>query len=243
MTNAIETIALKDLAIALIPVAVVLAILWRWALEFKTGVYALLRMLVQLLAIGYVLTSVFSEQNVWLVVAMVGLMILCASWIALRTIDLPRSVLYAHALAAIVLGGGSTLVIITAGVLKLDPWYLPHKLIPLAGMVFANAMTAISIAIERLTSELKQGIPYTTARGTALRAALIPITNALFAVGLVSLPGMMTGMLINEADPLVAARYQIMVMCMIYGSCGISAALFLIFIRNKVNDLTGPSKD
>ena len=178
-----------------------------------------------------------------MVVAMVGLMILCASWIALRTIDLPRSVLYAHALAAIVLGGGSTLVIITAGVLKLDPWYLPHKLIPLAGMVFANAMTAISIAIERLTPELKQGIPYTTARGTALRAALIPITNALFAVGLVSLPGMMTGMLINEADPLVAARYQIMVMCMIYGSCGISAALFLIFIRNKVNDLTGPSKD
>ncbi len=234
MENSVETIPLSNLALALIPVLVVIGILYKWSLEFKTGIYALLRMLVQLLLVGYVLTSVFSENNVWLVLAVLCVMISCASWIALRTLNLPRRVLYRDALASIALSGGGTLVIITTGVLELDPWYEPSKLIPLAGMIFANSMTSISLAGERVMTELANGKLYVEARGIALRAALIPMTNALFAVGLVSLPGMMTGMLINKADPLIAARYQIMVMCMIYGACGMSAALFLVLSEKKL---------
>ena len=71
------------------------------------------------------------------------------------------------------------------------------------------------------------------ARGTALGAALIPITNAMLAVGLVSLPGMMTGQILSGVDPLLAVRYQIMVMCMVYAASGLAAAGFLVAIRSE----------
>jgi putative ABC transport system permease protein len=61
--------------------------------------------------------------------------------------------------------------------------------------------------------------------------SIVPITNSLFAVGLVSLPGMMTGQILSGVSPLIAARYQIMVMCMIYGSAGISSCCFLKLVK------------
>jgi putative ABC transport system permease protein len=65
------------------------------------------------------------------------------------------------------------------------------------------------------------------ARRAALDAALIPQINGLLAVGLVSLPGMMTGQILSGVEPMVAVRYQIMVMCMVFGSGGLGAALYL----------------
>ena len=98
-------------------------------------------------------------------------------------------------------------------------------------MIFANGMNTISVAGERFEAELDGGANYVDARATALRAGLIPITNSLFAVGLVAIPGLMTGQILSGVSPLVAARYQIMVMCMVYGSAGISAAIFLYWVR------------
>jgi putative ABC transport system permease protein len=63
---------------------------------------------------------------------------------------------------------------------------------------------------------------------------MIPVFNALLAVGIVSLPGMMTGQILSGVSPLIAARYQIMVMCMIFASAGISTAVFLALIRHRV---------
>jgi putative ABC transport system permease protein len=64
-------------------------------------------------------------------------------------------------------------------------------------------------------------------RHNALQAGLIPLLNSLLAVGLVSLPGMMTGQILSGIEPLIAARYQIVVMAMLFGSSGISAACYL----------------
>jgi putative ABC transport system permease protein len=79
------------------------------------------------------------------------------------------------------------------------------------------------------------GAQWKEARVTAFQAAMIPVINALFAVGLVSLPGMMTGQILSGVSPLVAARYQIMVMCMIFSSAGISTAIFLSLIRGRLD--------
>ena len=101
-------------------------------------------------------------------------------------------------------------------------------MIPFAGMIFSNAMTAITLAAERLQRELETGTPYKDARTAAWTAALIPQINALLAVGLVSLPGMMTGQVLTGVDPLIAVRYQIVVMAMIFQSAGFSVAMFLL---------------
>ena len=74
---------------------------------------------------------------------------------------------------------------------------------------------------------MKKAARYTDARKIALDAALIPQINALLAVGLVSLPGMMTGQILSGVSPLIAARYQIMVMCMIFGAAGLSTIIYL----------------
>ncbi|HJN94518.1 MAG TPA: ABC transporter permease [Gammaproteobacteria bacterium] len=118
-------------------------------------------------------------------------------------------------------------------VLELRPFHSAQYVIPLAGMVFASAMNSISICAEGFQSERNRGEKITVAREFAFKAALIPITNALFDVGLVSLPGMMTGQIIAGVDPPIAARYQIMVMCMLFSSAGLSAACFLYFLTRR----------
>ena len=233
MNNSIQIISLADLSIAFIPVFIGLVFLYKWSLNTKQACFALSRMLVQLLLIGYVLSYIFYSDNAWLIAAILVMMVLVSSWIALGTIKDNRMLLLKYAVIAIALGGGFTLLLMTQGVLSLEPWYQPKVLIPLAGMIFANSMNSVSLCAERLTSELENKQEYDQARKLALNAASIPVINSLFAVGLVSLPGMMTGQILSGISPLIAARYQIMVMCMIFASAIISAVIFLVLVKPK----------
>jgi putative ABC transport system permease protein len=92
-------------------------------------------------------------------------------------------------------------------------------------------MNSISLSAERLNAEIGRYVPYDEARKIALQSSLIPVTNSLFAVGLVSLPGMMTGQILSGVSPLIAVRYQIMVMCMVFGASGIATAFFLVLVK------------
>ncbi|MCH6558743.1 ABC transporter permease [candidate division KSB1 bacterium] len=230
MNNSIQIIPFANLALAFIPVLVVVVIMYKWSLNIKSAFYAISRMLVQLMVIGYFLAYIFEADSVWVVLAVVTVMVFASSWIALRT-TIKRTLLYKKTLYSVILGGGITFLLVTQAVLNLNPWYSPRYVIPLAGMIFASSMNSVSLAVERLTAEIERNVDYQQARNTALRTSLIPITNSLFAVGLVSLPGMMTGQILSGISPLVAARYQIMVMCMIFGSAGISSALFLKLVK------------
>ncbi|MGB1009641.1 MAG: ABC transporter permease [Thiolinea sp.] len=233
MNTTVETLSLSQLALAFIPVLAVMLILYKWSLQAGNALYAMMRMLVQLLLIGYVLSYIFAADNGWIILSVLIVMVLASGWIALGSVDkTQRPALYRHALAAILLGGGVTLLIITEGVIGLDPWYQPQYMIPLAGMIFSNSMNSISLCAERLGAELQRHVQWPEARNIAMQAAMIPMVNALFAVGLVSLPGMMTGQILSGVSPHIAARYQIMVMCMVFGSAGISAALFLLTSRH-----------
>ena len=234
MANSINNISLYHLALAFIPVLLVIILLWQWRLPYKTSIYAVIRMLVQLLLIGYVLGYIFETNESWVVIGVLCVMLFASSWISLRTLNDQRKALFTKALWSILIGGGLVLILVTQFVLSLNPWYLPSYMIPLAGMIFANSMNSVSLAGERLNAELKRGAGFYDARNQALQAALIPITNSLFAVGLVSLPGMMTGQILSGISPLIAARYQIMVMCMIFGSAGLSAAIFMILSKKQM---------
>lgn len=231
MQNSVLEIPYAHLALAFIPVAAVVGIIWKWELGSRNALYAVLRMVIQLSLVGYFLAYIFESDRSWIVVVVLAIMLFTASWISLRTTTTRRKILYTRSLGSIAIGGGLTLLLITQAVLDLQPWYSPRYMIPLAGMIFANAMNSISLAIERLEAETSRNVPYEEARAIALRASLIPITNVLFAVGLVSIPGMMTGQILSGVSPFAAARYQIMAMCMIFGAAGISSACFLFLVR------------
>lgn len=231
--SAVQTIPIANLALAFIPVAVVLGVLVRWSLDTPETLYALARMLAQLVLIGYVLVFIFETEHFAVVAGVLALMLGVSSWIALRPLAMRGLALYAMTVASMATGGLFTLLVVTQGVLGLEPWFEPRFMVPLAGMTFANAMNAVSLAAERFEAERASAQPYEEARRTALRAALIPITNSLLAVGLVSLPGMMTGQILAGVSPLIAVRYQIMVMCMIFGGSGIAAVCYLVLVRSR----------
>jgi len=233
MNNSVQTIPLLNLALSFIPVFIVIAIHYRWDRGHRSAIHAVSRMLVQLLLIGYFLSYIFAADSAWIVLLVLVVMVAVSSAIALRTIRSRQRSFYAKAVFSIVLGGGTILVLVTQGVLRLTPWYLPSYFIPLAGMIFANAMNSVSLAAERLEAETGRQVAYLEARNIAFASSLIPITNSLFAVGLVSIPGMMTGQILSGVSPLIAARYQIMVMCMVFGSAGISSACFLTLVKDN----------
>lgn len=229
----IETIPLDNLAFSLIPVLVVILILLKWKLKTAHSIYAMGRMLVQLLGIGYFLNTIFASDSAQITLLILVIMLLFASWISLGTVKERRFQLFIRTTLALAVASGFTLAVVAVAVLELTPWYQPHYIIPLGGMVLANSMTSISLSAERYYSEIKNGTDIVEARNIAFNAALIPTINTLFAVGLVALPGMMTGQILSGVSPFIAARYQIMVMCMLFASSGIAAACFLTLIIKK----------
>jgi putative ABC transport system permease protein len=226
-------ISLPRLALAFVPALVVLAVIFKWTLNSRTALYALSRMLVQLVMIGYLLAFIFGTSHGVVVVGVLVVMMTAACWISLRPVRTKTPRLYRNAMIAIIVGGVPTLVLVTGLVLRLDPWFLPRYMIPLAGMIFAGSMNSVSLAAERFEAESQAGQPCRIAQRLSFQAALIPVINSLFAVGIVSLPGMMTGQILAGSSPLIAARYQIVVMCMLFGASGVSAAVYLALAKSQ----------
>ena len=233
MDETITFIPFSRLLIIFIPSGIVSFLIYSWSLEWKNSLYALGRMLAQLVLMGYFLSYIFNSNSSLTILCILISMVVVASWIALRILNKKRINLLKYAFIAIAIGGGINLFIVTHLLLQLDPWYMPRFMVPLAGMIFSSAMNGVSLAAERLLAEIDKGIIYDDAKRIAFKASLIPIINSLFAVGLVSLPGMMTGQILSGISPLTAARYQIMVMCMIFNSVGLASYIFLVLLKPK----------
>lgn len=230
----LELIPYANLALAFIPVFAVVAVMHRWRVGAGKGVYANARMLVQLVVIGYVLTYIFEADSPWVIVAVLAVMTLASAWIAMRPLRASSVRLYTVFLAALGSTGFAVFWLVTQLVLDVERWFEPSLVVPIAGMIFANAMNTVSLTAERYEAELGHGADRSEARRTAFDAGLIPQINSLLAVGLVALPGMMTGQILAGVDPLVATRYQIVVMCMVFGAGGLGAAVYLVLQRERV---------
>ncbi len=201
-----------------------------------------LRMFVQLLVVGYVLHLIFALATplpvLLIMIVMVGFAVQTIG--ARVQIKMPH--FYRVVGPAILFGCGGMTFFFCSLVIGLEPWYDPRYLIPLAGMIIGNSMTGASLAVERLASEFRErrdeietalclgGTIQTvseTAVSSAFRTALIPSINAMAAMGLVFLPGMMTGQILSGTEPLIAVKYQIAIMCVITGSVSITTFLIL----------------
>ncbi|NPA73836.1 MAG: ABC transporter permease [Epsilonproteobacteria bacterium] len=219
-------IEIKNLLFMAIPICIVWYFYYSWTKNYKEVGVATLRMVLQLLIIGYLLVYIFNNKNAFVGFFVLLFMISVSSFIALRNVNKKDFKTYIKFFISILIGGSFNLALSLYFVLDIRPLYQPKYIIPLAGMVFANAMNSLSLTAERFEREIEEN-GYEKARAISLKASLIPQINAFLAVGLVSLPGMMTGQILSGVDPIIAVRYQIMVMAMVLGSAGMSSVIYL----------------
>jgi putative ABC transport system permease protein len=238
MNTTVPDVSWFDIGVVLVPMCFVIGIMFSWSLKGWTAIYSTARMLIQLILIGYFLVFIFETEQAWIIVLILSVMLLIASWISLGPVQGSRRMLSPFVLISLTLSGGLMLMLVVWGVLEIEPWYSPRYIIPLAGMIFANSMNTVSLSAERYESELDNGLSPVEAKKIAFQIGMIPVINSMFAVGLVALPGMMTGQILSGVSPLIATRYQIIVMCMLFSASGLGSACYLqlvsTFTRNEM---------
>ncbi len=221
---------------------------WQVTALARSFLIGAIRTVVQLALVGYVLVYIFSIEQWWLVMGALLLMLAVATRETVSRQEWKPGVLYGIAGVALLAGSGLTLFYVSLVVVQVEPWYNPRYLIPLFGMIIGNAMNAAALAAERLVAELearRAQVEAYLALGAssqhssrepvrrALRASLIPTLNSLMVVGIVALPGMMTGQIIAGTSPFLAIRYQIVVMFMLASAVTISAAVVTLWYRRS----------
>jgi len=248
LQNSMIDLSVLDLTLAAGLILIAIGISYRQRIGLTRDlVIGAVRTVVQLVLVGYVLVYIFALDRWYLVVSALLMMLAVAAWTAGGRQDHPTRKLYGILGLAMLLGSGLTLVYVGSLVVRADPWYDPRYLIPLFGMIIGNAMNAASLAAERLAGEMDArraaaeaylALRASPARATedavrrATRASMIPMVNSLMVVGIVALPGMMTGQIIAGASPLSAVRYQIVVMFMLVAAVTVTGTLVPLWYRN-----------
>jgi putative ABC transport system permease protein len=219
---------------ALVLVAVAGLISYRQKVHLeKDMLTAVVRAFVQLIAIGYCLEFIFAAQGPFWILLVVTVMVVIAGYTAgQRGQGVPHRMVVAT--AAVSCGAFGTVGALL--LLQVFP-YQPRYIIPIAGMIVGNAMVVCGLVMARLRDDIrdqKLQIEAALALGAtrrqamrrqlkrALTAAMTPIVDSTKTVGLISLPGAMTGMILAGAPVLEAVQVQIIVMYMLIGAASIS---------------------
>ncbi len=206
------------------------------------------RTFAQLFLMGWVLGLVFAVDSPWLVLALFLVMAGAAAHTARGRIH-EKAVGFAWPMYASMACVYLVVTItVTGAIVHAEPWWKPQYFLPIGGMVLGNSMNSVAVALDRLFSDLRAraavvemqlclGADAAEASAdvvrTAIRAGMIPSINSMMAVGLVSIPGMMTGQILGGSDPSQAIRYQIVVMLMIVGATALGSTVLTLVIRRR----------
>ena len=242
-----------DIALASSLIIIVLVVSWFLRLRLtKTLVIAAVRTVIQLSFIGLILAWIFAREQWYEVLIILTIMTLIAGSAAKNRVKRTYKGLLIDTLIAVSASAVLVTVIAISLILQVQPWYTPQFIIPILGLILGNSLTAISLTSNQLIENLhgQQGRiemmlslsakPFEAVH-EQIRAAIIngmtPTLNSMLVVGIVSLPGMMTGQILAGADPTQAVRYQIVTMFLICVSstlgCTISALLIYRRFFNK----------
>ncbi|MGK3142318.1 iron efflux ABC transporter permease subunit FetB [Pantoea sp. C2G6] len=202
----------------------------------KDIIWSVCRAIVQLVIVGYVLKSIFDLNNRWLTILMV--LFICIN-AALNARKRSRNIDHALMISFVAITSGTALtltILVLSGAIE----FIPMQVIPISGMIAGNAMVAVGLCYSNLNqrfSDNQQKILEMLSLGASvkrasarlirdsIRAAMIPTVDAAKTVGLVSLPGMMSGLIFAGVDPVKAIKYQIMVTFMLMGTASISTII------------------
>ncbi|SKB96036.1 iron export ABC transporter permease subunit FetB [Luteibacter sp. 22Crub2.1] len=229
-----------DIALASLLLVVDAALSIALRLRFHRAlIVASVRMVVQLVAVGYLLRYVFAEHSPWLTAVLVLAMSLVAvREVAVRPVRRLRGgnvvVALPHVLGVVLIT--ACFALLTA--IRPQPWYDPRYAIPLVGILLGSILNAASIALagvldnvrhqrDAIEAQLMLGATFRTASAPLLRrsirAAMVPVINQMAAAGVITLPGTMTGQLLAGADPVDAVKYQILLLILLTGASCLAA--------------------
>lgn len=214
-----------------------LSIVLRLGLEWKLAIAAV-RMVVQLLMVGLLLKVLFEAASPWLTLGVALAMVAFAGREIRARQEKRLAGLWGFGIGAATMLAAGAIVSIYGLVFQIqpDPWWSPRFALPLFGMVLGNTMTGVSLGLDTLhttvsrerraiEAQLLLGRTIREAVGPSMRVALrsgfTPIINAMSAIGVVSLPGMMTGQILSGLEPTEAVKYQLMIMFLIGGATGL----------------------
>ncbi|MFW6264972.1 MAG: ABC transporter permease [Bacillota bacterium] len=208
-------------------------------------ILATFRMTIQLILVGYVLTYIFENPGIFLTLLILVLMEAFAIQNIYSRVKKKISLDLKKVIAiAMFIGTSISIFYFILVVVNLKPWYQPQYFIPLAGMLIGNSMTGISLGVEGLISGIKDntrmienalmlgGKPSIIISDISSRAfynAILPTINSMMGMGIVFLPGMMTGQILAGAEPLIAIKYQIAIMLGIMGSVTLTVYLMILW--------------
>ena len=252
--NSVIILTSSDLAIA--ASLVILLALLTWCLRLGVSqrlLVAALRTVVQLLLLGLVLKYLFDSSHPALILLIAFVMVAIAGREVMARQQRPFKGLWGYALGTSSMFVSSFAITIFSLILIVspEPWYLPQYSIPLLGMMLGNTMTGVALTMDSLTSQAWQQRAVIEQRlmlgedarsairdisRQSLRTGLIPILNAMAAAGIISIPGMMTGQVLAGSSPMVAAKYQILIMFMISAGTGFAAVLSSWFGAKRLFD-------
>lgn len=222
--------------------------------QLKNILVSSIRCFIQLLAAGFLLKLLFDWQTWWLVLLVLLFMLFAATQIATSRIENKVPGLIFGVFLSLSISSLAVGFIVVEGVIHAEPWYNARQVIPIAGMIIGNAMSAIAVAIDRLFSNLdsrSDEMFALTALGAtkreaafaslkeAIGAGMVPVLATMSAAGIVTIPGMMTGQLLAGADPFTAAKYQIVVMLMISAANTIAIVMACFYSYRKRFSKTG----
>lgn len=220
----------------------------------KTLLMAGVRTVVQLSTIGLILAWVFARESAWQVLTILTIMTLIASISAKNRVKKPYQGLLLDSIISLTLATFLVTLVAMVLILKVSPWYRPQYVIPILGLILGNSLTAISLTMSELVNALhdKQtqikshlslsATPFEAVHGlikSAVLSGLTPTINSMLVVGLVSLPGMMTGQILAGADPTQAVRYQIITMFLICAGSTLSCTLSAMLVIRRFFDKRG----
>lgn len=209
----------------------------------KEIIIATVRMSLQLILVGYLLIYIFENPHPFVT----GLIFIIMLSFAIHNVykriklDLTKPLKKTIALS-MTFGISISLLFFIIVVLALSPWYDPQFFIPIAGMIIGNSMTGITLGVNNLLTGMKTeknqieaalilgATPKMATKkviNQAFDAAMLPTINSMVGMGIIFLPGMMTGQILSGISPLIAVNYQIAIMLGIVGSVSLSVLTFL----------------
>lgn len=246
-TAAATAIGPEGVAVSLLLVVVAVIVSWRRQLHLERPlVEATLRALAQLIAVGFVLRVLFGDGvSIWWSVAWVVFMVLFAGWTIDRRVERVDGVLW---LASAALGVSAIVTLGAVFALGIFP-FEPRYLVPIAGMMVGNPLKSGVLSVRRTVDELADQRPAIEARVAlgmpwqqaarpffrrALRDALTPQIETTRAVGLIFLPGAMTGLILGGVDPIDAVLVQAAIMFLILGGVTITSLVMVTGIAGRL---------